>query len=60
MQVIVEDHGCGMGPSPDSGGLGLGLPLIVALTSSCEVSHGAGHRGSRIAMSFAAVAIEGA
>jgi serine/threonine-protein kinase RsbW len=60
MQVIVEDHGRGMGPSPDSHGPGLGLPLIAALTSSCEVSHGAGHRGSRIAMWFAPVAIEGA
>jgi serine/threonine-protein kinase RsbW len=60
MQVIVEDKGRGMGPSPDSRGPGLGLPLIAALTSNCEVSHGAGHRGSRIAMSFAPVAIEGA
>jgi serine/threonine-protein kinase RsbW len=61
MQVIVEDQGRGMGPSPDdSGGPGLGLALIAALTSSCEVSHGPGHRGSRIAMSFAPVAIEAA
>jgi serine/threonine-protein kinase RsbW len=60
MQVIVEDEGRGIGPSPDSDGPGLGLPLIAALTSSCEVSHGAGHRGSRIAMTFAPVAIEGA
>ena len=60
MQVIVEDQGRGMGPSPDSRGPGLGLPLIAALTASCEVSHGAGHRGSRIAMSFAPLAIEGA
>jgi serine/threonine-protein kinase RsbW len=60
MQVIVEDQGRGIGPSPDSDGPGLGLPLIAALTSSCEVSHGAGHRGSRIAMTFAPVAIEGA
>jgi serine/threonine-protein kinase RsbW len=60
MQVIVEDKGRGMGPTPDSRGPGLGLPLIAALTSNCEVSHGAGHRGSRIAMSFAPVAIEGA
>ena len=60
MQVIVEDQGRGIGPGPDSDGPGLGLPLIAALTSSCEVSHGRGHRGSRIAMSFAPVAIEGA
>ena len=53
MQVIVEDHGRGLGPSPDASGPGLGLPLIAALTSALEVSHGADDRGSRIAMTFA-------
>ena len=53
MQVIVEDRGRGLGPSPDARGPGLGLPLIAALTSALEVSHGADERGSRIAMSFA-------
>jgi serine/threonine-protein kinase RsbW len=60
MLVIVEDHGRGVGPSPDSSGPGLGLPLIAALTSALEVSHGAGERGSRVAMSFAPVASEAA
>ncbi len=60
MHVIVEDRGRGLGPSPDTGGPGLGLPLIASLTSRLEVSHGAGHRGSRIAMSFAPASIEGA
>jgi serine/threonine-protein kinase RsbW len=54
MQVIVEDHGRGLGPSPDAKGPGLGLPLIATLTSELEVSHGADGRGSRIAMSFTA------
>jgi serine/threonine-protein kinase RsbW len=54
MQVIVEDHGRGLGPSPDAKGPGLGLPLIATLTSGLEVSHGADGRGSRIAMSFTA------
>ena len=53
MEVIVEDRGRGLGPSPDASGPGLGLPLIAALTSALEVSHGADDRGSRIAMSFA-------
>jgi serine/threonine-protein kinase RsbW len=57
MQVIVEDHGRGLGPSPDTGGPGLGLPLIAALASKLEVSHGSGHRGSRIAMWFAPASI---
>jgi serine/threonine-protein kinase RsbW len=58
MRVIVEDRGRGFGPSPDSGGPGRGLPLIATLTSQLEVSHGSGHRGSRIAMSFAPALIE--
>ena len=60
MQVIVEDRGRGLGPSPDARGPGLGLPLIAALTSQLEVSHGADERGSRIAMSFAPAPIEAA
>jgi len=60
MQVIVEDRGRGLGPSPDARGPGLGLPLIAALTSQLEVSHGADERGSRIAMSFAPTPIEAA
>ena len=60
MQVIVEDRGRGLGPSPDASGPGLGLPLIAALTSELEVSHGADDRGSRIAMSFAPASIEAA
>jgi serine/threonine-protein kinase RsbW len=58
MRVIVEDRGRGLDPSPDLGGPGLGLPLIAALTSELEVSHGADDRGSRVAMSFASAPIE--
>jgi serine/threonine-protein kinase RsbW len=32
--VVVRDRGPGIGPRPDSPGLGLGLPLIVSLTES--------------------------
>src|SRR3954451_22416760 len=61
MRVIVEDRGRGPGPSPGRGparspdirGPGLALPLIATLSSDLEVSHGAGGRGSRVAMSFA-------
>jgi serine/threonine-protein kinase RsbW len=60
MQVIVEDRGRGLAPSPDATGPGLGLPLIASLTSQLEVSHGAGDRGSRLVMSFAADSIEAA
>jgi serine/threonine-protein kinase RsbW len=60
MQVVVEGCGRGLGPSPDSGGPGLGLPLMAALTSQLEVTRGQGDRGSRIAMSFAPASIEAA
>jgi len=58
MRVIVEDRGRGLSPSPDLGGPGLGLPLIAALTSELEVTHGPDDRGSRVAMSFAPAPIE--
>jgi serine/threonine-protein kinase RsbW len=60
MRVVVEDRGRGLGPSPDASGPGLGLPLIAKLTTKLEVSHGAGDRGSRVAMSFALAPIEAA
>jgi serine/threonine-protein kinase RsbW len=60
MLVVVEDHGRGLGPSPDTGGPGLGLPLIAALTQELEISHGPDDRGSRVAMWFAPAAIEAA
>lgn len=37
--VTVGDRGGGVVPRPDSPGLGLGLPLIVALTSRMEISN---------------------
>jgi serine/threonine-protein kinase RsbW len=51
LRVIVSDHGRGIGPSPDTAGPGLGLPLIAALVDSLEIQH-APHSGSRLAMSF--------
>lgn len=37
LEIVVRDHGCGMGPRADSPGLGVGLPLIAALTSELEI-----------------------
>jgi anti-sigma regulatory factor (Ser/Thr protein kinase) len=51
LDVIVSDHGRGIGPSPDTAGPGLGLPLIAALVDSLEIQH-APRAGSRLAMSF--------
>jgi serine/threonine-protein kinase RsbW len=60
MLVVVEDRGRGLGPSPDTGGPGLGLPMIAALTQELEISHGSDARGSRVAMSFTPASIEAA
>ncbi len=39
LRVVVRDEGRGIGPRPDSPGLGLGLPLIASLTESVELGH---------------------
>jgi serine/threonine-protein kinase RsbW len=51
LEVIVSDHGAGMGPSADLAGPGLGLPMIAALADTLALEHAPG-RGSRVAMSF--------
>ena len=38
LMVRVRDHGCGMRPRMDSPGLGVGLPLIIALTDEFEIA----------------------
>lgn len=37
LTVVVRDEGRGIGPRPDSPGLGLGLPLIASLTESVQL-----------------------
>jgi serine/threonine-protein kinase RsbW len=51
LEVVVSDTGRGIGPSPDTDGPGLGLPLIAALTDSLEVQRSLG-AGSRLVMRF--------
>ena len=51
LEVVVEDSGRGIGPSPDTAGPGLGLPLIAALADSLEIERTA-TAGSRLVMSF--------
>ena len=51
LDVIVADRGRGFGPSPDTSGPGLGLPLIEAVTGSLEIDRSP-RRGSRLIMSF--------
>ena len=54
LEVQVADHGRGFRPRANDGdpSLGLGLPLIAALSDSFEISGGAGH-GSRTKIRFA-------
>ena len=49
LEVIVADTGRGIGPSPDTEGPGLGLPLIAALADSLHVEQ-EDRAGSRLIM----------
>jgi serine/threonine-protein kinase RsbW len=53
VRVTVSDDGCGMAPRPDSPGLGLGLPLMAALTDTLEVRPAVGDgAGTVVSMLF--------
>jgi len=51
LEVLVADEGRGLGPSADTTGPGLGLPLIAALTDSLEIDR-TPRAGCRLVMSF--------
>lgn len=51
LTVIVRDEGRGVGPRPDSPGLGLGLPLIASLTESLQLGRDAQDR-TEVRMTF--------
>lgn len=51
LEVVVADEGRGIGPSPDTAGPGLGLPLIAALADTFEIERSRGS-GSRLIMRF--------
>ena len=52
LQLLVRDHGNGMTPAPLAEGLGLGLPLIAALTSTLTIVEADGG-GTEVSMTFA-------
>ena len=52
--VTVTDRGRGIAPRIDGGGLGLGLPLIAALTRSLSIREGPGG-GTEVEMAFGLV-----
>lgn len=51
LTVIVRDEGPGVGPRPDSPGLGLGLPLIASLAESVQLGRDAQDR-TEVRMTF--------
>jgi serine/threonine-protein kinase RsbW len=55
LTIVVRDHGAGIQPRPARAGapaLGLGLPLIAALSDAFELRGSAG-RGTEVRMTFA-------
>jgi serine/threonine-protein kinase RsbW len=51
LRLLVRDRGAGMTPAPLAEGLGLGLPLIAALTSSLTIVEPE-HGGTEVSMTF--------
>ena len=52
LRLLVRDHGAGMTPAPMAEGLGLGLPLIAALTTSLTIVEPE-DGGTEVSMTFA-------
>jgi anti-sigma regulatory factor (Ser/Thr protein kinase) len=51
LRLLVRDHGAGMTPAPMADGLGLGLPLIAALTSTLTILEPE-NGGTEVSMTF--------
>ena len=51
LEVVVADHGRGIGPSVDRSGPGLGLPMMATLCDELSIDRSA-ETGSRVAMTF--------
>jgi serine/threonine-protein kinase RsbW len=51
LNVIVADEGAGMGPNPNSPGLGFGLSMVSSLADEVGIESGAGG-GTRLRMRF--------
>ena len=48
LEIRVSDDGRGMGPRPDSPGLGMGVPMIGKLCSSVDLGVGLGGQGTEV------------
>jgi anti-sigma regulatory factor (Ser/Thr protein kinase) len=52
LHVTVIDDGSGMRPRRDSPGLGVGLTVIMSLTSAFEMRRGPDGRGTEVRLTF--------
>ena len=52
LHVRIVDDGSGMGVRVDSPGLGVGLTVIAAVTSSLELRRGPGGKGTEMRLTF--------
>ncbi len=50
LEVCVDDTGVGFSPRPDSPGMGLGMPLIAAMSQHMEIH--TDRQGTRVCMTF--------
>lgn len=50
LHVVVRDHGRGLGPRLDSPGLGIGLPILAAVTERVELA--GSPDGTEVRMAF--------
>lgn len=50
LHVVVRDHGRGLGPRLDSPGLGIGLPILAAVTERVEFA--GSPEGTEVRMAF--------
>jgi anti-sigma regulatory factor (Ser/Thr protein kinase) len=58
LHVVVRDRGRGLAPRPDSPGMGMGLPLIAAVSDSVEIDSVAGANEVRMTFVIASAAGE--
>lgn len=53
LEIRVTDDGNGMGPRPDSPGLGMGVPMMGKLCTTVDLADGPGGKGTEVRMLFA-------
>lgn len=52
LRVVITDHGRGMLPRRDSDGLGLGLPLMAAMSDHIDITSSVDRPGTEVRLYF--------